>query len=279
MSNELIQNNLNFESIKHIDDNGNEFWYARELMATLDYSKWGNFINVINKAKLTCENSNIDVNEHFADAGRVLKVGNNAEMLVEDVMLTRYACYLIAQNGDSRKKAIALAQTYFAVQTRKQEQLEEMTEDTKRLFARGQVSEHNKKLFSTAKDSGVRNYGKFNNSGYKGLYNGLTEKEIHTKKRLKEKDSILDNMSSEELAANLFRITQTDSKLKNSNISNEDSACKVHLDVGKKVRKAIEDIGGTMPEKLPTPEKSIKQIAKEKKLTEKLDTKKNKLLN
>ena len=278
MSNELIQNNLNFESIKHIDDNGNEFWYARELQVALEYTEWRKFEGAINKAIAACKNSDIEVYDHFVGVAKTV-ISGVAPKEIDDYKLSRYACYLIMQNADSRKRTVALGQTYFAVQTRKQEQLEEMTEDTKRLFARGQVSEHNKKLFSTAKDSGVRNYGRFNNSGYQGLYNGLTEKQIHLNKKLKEKDSILDNMSSEELAANLFRITQTDSKLKNSNISNEDSACKVHLDVGKKVRKAIEDIGGTMPEKLPTPEKSIKQIAKEKKITEKLDNKKNKLLN
>ena len=223
-----------FESIKHTDENGVEFWYARELMKTLEYSKWGNFKNVINKAKEACKGSDIKEEEHFADVGRVLKVGNNAEMKVDDLKLTRYACYLIAQNGDSRKKAIALAQTYFAVQTRKQEITRQEYEQ------------------------------KFNNYGYRGLYNGETSKDIATRKGISDKEDILDYMSSTELAANLFRITQTDEVLKNKNINNEDDACITHHKVGQAVRQTIKKIGGTMPEDLPTPTKSAKQIEKEK---------------
>ena len=257
-----------FESIKHIDENGVEFWYARELMTMLEYSKWGNFKNVINKAKEACKGSDIAEEEHFADVGRVLKVGNNAEMEVDDLKLTRYACYLIAQNGDSRKKAIALAQTYFAVQTRKQEltrqEYERLSEDEKRLYTRKNVKDKNKYLFDTAKLSGVKNYGRFNNYGYKGLYNGETAKDIAKRKGISDKEDILDYMSSTELAANLFRITQTDEVLKNKNINNEDDACITHHKVGQAVRQTIKRIGGTMPENLPTPSKSAKQIEKER---------------
>ena len=236
-------------------------------MTMLEYSKWGNFKNVINKAKEACNGSNIAEEEHFADVRRMLKVGNNAEMEVDDFKLTRYACYLIAQNGDSRKKAIALAQTYFAVQTRRQEitrqEYEQLSEDEKRLYTRKNVKDKNKYLFDTAKLAGVKNYGKFNNYGYRGLYNGETAKDIANRKGISEED-ILDYMSSTELAANLFRITQTDEVLKNKNINNEDDACKTHHKVGQAVRQTIKRIGGTMPEDLPTPSKSAKQIEKEK---------------
>ena len=259
-----------FEKIKHTDENGVEFWYARELMTILEYSKWGNFKNVVNKAKKACNGSDIAEEEHFADVGRVLKVGNNAEMEVEDLKLTRYACYLIAQNGDSRKKAIALAQTYFAIQTRKQEltrqEYEQLGEDEKRLYTRQNVKHKNRYLFDTAKLAGVKNYGKFNNYGYRGLYNGETAKDIANRKGISEKEDILDYMSSTELAANLFRITQTDEVLKNKKIKHEDDACNTHHDVGQAVRQTIKRIGGTMPEDLPTPSKSAKQIEKEKEL-------------
>lgn len=258
-----------FESIKHIDENGVEFWYARELMVALGYTKWGNFKNVISKAKETCEGSSINVFEHFADVGRVLKVGNNADMPIDDIKLTRYACYLVAQNGDPRKKAVALAQTYFAVQTRKQELTEEeykrLSEDEKRLYNRKTVSDRNKYLFDTAKISGVKNYGKFNNAGYMGLYNGETAEAIRKRKGLNEKQEILDYMGSAELGANIFRITQTDELLKTNKVNNENEACETHNRVGKAVRKAIKDLGGTMPEDLPTPEKSIKELQREEK--------------
>ena len=269
MENNIInKTEKNFESIKHIDENGVEFWYARELMEMLEYSKWGNFIKVIDKAKKSCENSNNTIFEHFADVGKTIKMPKNAEKTIEDMKLTRYACYLIAQNGDSRKKAIALAQTYFAVQTRKQEitrqEYENLSEDEKRLYTRQNVKDKNKYLFDTAKLAGVKNYGKFNNYGYRGLYNGENAKDIANRKGISEKEDILDYMSSTELAANLFRITQTDEVLKNKNINNEDDACKTHHNVGQAVRQTIKRIGGTMPEDLPTPNKSTKQIEKEK---------------
>lgn len=257
----------NFESIKHIDENGIEFWYARELMIVLEYKQWRRFEQVIERAKEACKNSNVSVYDHFADVGKIVKAGvTNKD--IGDIKLTRYACYLIAQNGDSRKKTIALAQTYFAVQTRKQEltrqEYEQLSEDEKRLYTRKNVKDKNKYLFDTAKLAGVKNYGKFNNYGYRGLYNGETASDIAKRKGISEKEDILDYMSSTELAANLFRITQTDEVLKNKKIDNEDDACKTHHNVGQAVRQTIKRIGGTMPEDLPTPSMSAKQIEKEK---------------
>lgn len=268
MENEIMRTEETFESIKHIDENGIEFWYARELMVVLNYSKWDNFKKVIDRSMISVENSDINILDHFADVRKMVSIGSGAEKVISDYKLTRYACYLIAQNGDNRKKVIALAQTYFAVQTRKQElsrqEYEQLSEDDKRLYTRNNVKDKNKYLFDTAKLAGVKNYGKFNNYGYKGLYNGETAKDIAQRKGISSKDDILDYMSSTELAANLFRITQTDDVLKNKQISNEKDACITHHQVGKAVRDTIKKIGGTMPEELPTPEKSTKQIEKEK---------------
>ena len=228
------------------------------------------------------KNSNINTSDHFADVGKTIKMPKGAEKVVDDFKLTRYACYLIAQNGDSRKKTIALAQTYFAVQTRKQEitrqEYEQLSEDEKRLYTRQNVKDKNKFLFDTAKLAGVKNYGKFNNYGYRGLYNGETAKDIAKRKGISEKEDILDYMSSTELATNLFRITQTDEVLKNKNINNENDACKTHHNVGQAVRQTIKRIGGTMPEDMPTPRKSAKEIEKEKmkRLIEKNNKKKGK---
>ena len=266
--NDIDKNNKSFEDIKHIDENGVEFWYARELMPILQYSNWQNFEKIIDKAKISCKNSGISVFEHFIDVNKTIKMPKGAEKTILDYELTRYACYLIAQNGDSRKKVIALAQTYFAVQTRKQELTEKeysiLTEDEKRFYQRNLTRKGNYSLNQAAKNAGVKNFDKFHNSGYKGLYNGETADDIAKRKGLRYREDILDNMGSEELAANLFRITQTESRLKKDNIKTEKEANSTHYEVGKKVRKAIADIGGTMPENLPIPKKSLKQLEKEK---------------
>ena len=240
-------NNKTFEDIKHIDENGVEFWYARELMNCLNYSKWSNFKKVISKAMESCKNSNISVFDHFADVGKMVQIGSKAQREQKDYKLTRYACYLIAQNGDSRKKLIALAQTYFAVQTRKQEISEKeyssLTEDEKRFYQRNLTRQGNYSLNQTAKNAGVKNFDKFHNSGYKGLYNGETADDIAKRKGLRYREDILDNMGSEELAANLFRITQTESRLKRDKVETEKKACETHHKIGKIVRKAIKQAG------------------------------------
>ena len=255
-----------FEDIKHIDENGNEYWYARELMPLLEYSKWERFSNTINNAKVACENSGYDVNDHFPKVGKMVDIGSKTKRQILDYKLSRYACYLIAQNGDSRKEVIALAQTYFAIQTRKQELSEKeynlLTEDEKRLYRRKQARSGNYNLNQTAVKSGVKDLARFHNAGYKGLYNGETADDIFKRKKLRYREDILDNMGSEELADNIFRIAQTDAKLKRENVDNEYTANSVHYEVGKKVRNAIKDMGGTMPEELPTPNKSIKEIEK-----------------
>ena len=265
---EIDKNNKSFEDIKHIDENGIEFWYARELMSILQYSNWQNFKKIIDKAIISCENSGISVFEHFTDVNKTIKMPKGAEKTIIDYELTRYACYLIAQNGDSRKKVIALAQTYFAVQTRKQELTEKeytmLTEDEKRFYQKNLTRKGNYSLNQTAKKVGVKNFDKFHNAGYKGLYNGETADDIAKRKGLRYREDILDNMGSTELIANLFRISQTEEKLKKDNVNTEKEACKTHNKIGKIVRKAIKEAGGTMPEDLPTPKKSLKQLEKEK---------------
>ena len=267
--NEKIYSNQSFEDIKHIDENGIEFWYARELQKVLDYKEWRKFENVIQKAIMACKNTGISEVDHFVGADKMVQIGSGAERKQKDYKLTRYACYLIAQNGDSRKKVIALAQTYFAIQTRKQEIIEKeyslLTEDEKRFYQRNLTRKGNYSLNQTAKNAGVKNFDKFHNSGYKGLYNGETADDIAKRKGLRYREDILDNMGSEELAANLFRITQTESKLKRDNISTEKEANKTHYNIGKNIREVIAKNGGTMPENLPTPEKSLKQLEKESK--------------
>ena len=264
---DIDKNSSSFEEIKHIDENGVEFWYARELMPVLQYSNWQNFEKIIKKSKISCQNSDISVFEHFIDVNKLSKRANNAEVEINDYKLTRYACYLIAQNGDSRKRVIALAQTYFAVQTRKQEISENeyrlLTEDEKRFYQRDLTRKGNYSLNQIAKNAGVKNFDKFHNSGYKGLYNGETADDIAKRKGLRYREDILDNMGSEELAANLFRITQTESRLKKDNIHTEIEANKTHYNIGKNIREVIAKNGGTMPEELPTPEKSLKQLEKE----------------
>ena len=261
--------NQTFEDIKHIDEYGIEYWYARELMPVLQYAKWENFKKVIEKAMIACENSEISVKDCFLDIRKPIISGKGKEEFIEDYKLTRYACYLIAQNGDSRKKVISLAQTYFAIQTRKQEIVEKeytsLTEDEKRFYQRDLTIKGNYSLNKTAKKARVKNFDKFHNSGYKGLYNGETADDIAKRKGLRYREDILDNMGSDELIANLFRISQTEQKLKKDNILTEKEANETHYNIGKNIREVIAKNGGTMPEDLPTPTKSLKQLEKEQK--------------
>ena len=259
-----------FEEIKHIDENGNEYWEARELQKILEYKEWRNFRKVIDKAIISCMNSNICLYEYqFVMFNKPIKGGNGNIQLVDDFKLSRYACYLIVQNGDSKKKSIALGQTYFAIQTRKMELTEEeysnLTEDEKRLYRRKQTKDGNKSLYKVALSKGVKNFDKFTNAGYKGLYNGETANEIAKRKGLRYREDILDHMGSAELGANVFRITQTEELLEKQKEKSEKIASDTHYKVGKAIRKTIEDLGNTMPENLPTPNKSIKELEKEEK--------------
>ena len=260
-----------FESIKHINDYGQEFWYARELQTVLEYKRWDKFQNVIDKAMNACKNSKNSIDDHFSQVGKMVDLGSGAQREIQDYELSRYACYLIVMNGDSSKEIIALGQTYFAVKTRQQELIEnfdDLTEDKKRLAIRGEMIAHNKSPAEAAKMAGVsdsRDYAIFQNCGYQGLYGGLGVKEIHKRKGLKKSQKILDHMGSTELAANLFRATQTDEKIRREQIQGKKEANQTHYEVGKKVRQTIQELGGTMPEDLPTPAKSIKQIEKEQK--------------
>ena len=267
--NELMLNNSIFENVKHVDENGNEYWFARDLQKVLNYSQWRRFDEVMDKAKISCQLSNLNVEDHFADVGKMVEIGSKTKRKIEDYKLSRYACYLIAQNGDSRKKTIALAQTYFAVQTRKQEiserEYSSLTEDEKRFYQRNLTKKGNYSLNQAAKDAGVKNFDKFHNAGYKGLYNGETANDIAKRKGLRYREDILDNMGSDELIANLFRISQTEQKLKRDNVKGEVNANDVHYEVGKKIRNTIKELGGTMPEDYPTPEKSLKVLEKENK--------------
>ena len=266
-----------FESIKHFNEYGQEYWTARELQNILGYKLWQNFEKIITKAKISCEGSGNTISDHFIDVNKMVTLGSGSEREVSDYELSRYACYLIAMNGDSRKKAVALAQTHFAVKTRQQELTEEeyqkLSEDQKRLMIRQQVKKSNLSLAEAAHNAGVetpKEYAIFNNYGYKGLYGGLTAQDIHDRKGLKKNQQILDHMGGSELAANLFRITQTDEKLRRENIEGKNQANTAHHEVGKKVRQTIKELGGTLPENLPTPDKSIKQIERENKKMAKL---------
>ena len=258
-----------FEEIKHINEYNEEFWYARELQKVLEYKEWRNFKLVIGKAIQACENSQNSSLDHFVDVNKTIPMPKGATKEIEDIMLSRYACYLIVQNGDPRKEVIALGQTYFAVKTRQQELIDDydrLSEDQKRLAIRNEMINHNKSLAEAADMAGVKTpleYAIFRNYGYMGLYGGLKAKDIHKKKGLKKNEKILDHMGSTELAANLFRATQTDEKLRRENVQGKAEANKTHYEVGKTVRKTIQELGGTMPEELPTPEKSIKAIEKE----------------
>ena len=255
-----------FESIKKSDAAGVEFWEARELMSLLAYAKWSNFEEVINKAVNACINSGQTVENHFADIGKMVRIGSNTVRPVKDYKLDRYACYLIAQNGDNTKPEIAHAQTYFAVQTRKQELFEQMSNAEKRLFIRDEVATENRKLFGTAKAAGVTQFGVFNDSGYKGLY-GMSLKDVEVHKGVK-KGQLLDRAGATELAANLFRITQTDEKLRKDRVQGQREASGVHNMIGGKVRQTIKDIGGVLPENL-LPEPHIRDIKKQIRLQRK----------
>ena len=261
-----------FEDIKHIDEQDNEYWLARELQKVLEYKNWRNFNRVIDKAIISAKTSYPNQNYWGVEVNTPINSGKGKVEMIKDYRLSRYACYLIAQNGDSRKKVIALAQTYFAIQTRKQELSEKeynnLTEDEKRLYRRNQARKGNYNLNQIAVNSGVKDLARFHNAGYKGLYNGETADDIFKRKKLRYREDILDNMGSEELADNIFRIAQTDAKLKRDNVNNEYTANSVHFEVGKKVRNTIKELGGTMPEDLPTPDRSLKEIEKEKKKLE-----------
>lgn len=258
-----------FESIKHINEYGEEYWLARELQPVLEYVQWRNFAEAVERAKLACKNSGFSIEDHFADVSKTIEMPKGAHKDIPDYMLSRYACYLIVMNGDPRKEVIAIGQTYFAVKTRQQELIdnyEQLSEDQKRLAIRNEMIAHNKSLAEAAQMAGVvdpRDYAIFQNKGYQGLYGGLGAKEIHARKGLKKSQKILDHMGSTELAANLFRATQTDEKLRRENIQGKQAAYDTHYQVGKKVRQTIKELGGTMPEDLPTPQKSIAQIERE----------------
>jgi DNA-damage-inducible protein D len=259
---------VTFENIKHTSDDGSEFWYSRELATVLEYTQWRNFAKVIDKARIACKNSGHDINDHFAEVSKIVEAGATSKPVI-DFKLTRYACYLIVQNGDPRKEVIALGQTYFAIQTRRQEVADyfnQLDEEDKRLVVRGDVRQWNQMLAEAAHNAGVitnEEYATFQNAGYMGLYGGLTVAGVHDKKGLKDNDRILDFMSSTELIANLFRISQTEEKLKKDGISNADEASEAHFVVGREVRSTIKRVEGTLPEDMPTPTRSISEIERE----------------
>ena len=258
-----------FDDIKHTDEFGNEYWFARELQKVLGYHQWRSINDLIERAKVACEESRYEIDDHFAVQRKMIKLAKGATRKVIDYKLSRYACYLIVMNGNPKKEIIALGQTYFAIQTRKQELSEKeynnLTEDEKRLYRRNQARKGNYNLNQTAVNSGVKDLARFHNAGYKGLYNGESADDIFKRKKLRYREDILDNMGSEELADNIFRIAQTDAKLKRDKVDNEYTANSVHYEVGKEVRNSIERLGGTMPEKLPTPKTSLKELEKENK--------------
>ena len=280
MTNKKIanQHHATFEGIKQTDGQGNEFWLARQLAKVLEYSQYRHFLPVMERAREACRNSGQAVADHMEDILTMVDIGSGARREVGDVRLSRYACYLIVQNGDPSKPVIANGQTYFALQTRRQEladdkKFAQLSEDDKRLAIRNELATHNKHLAAAAKDAGVEtslDYAIFQDHGYKGLYGGLGNKEIHARKGLKKSQKILDHMGSTELAANLFRATQTEEKLRRDKVSGKTQANKTHFEVGRKVRQTINELGGAMPENLPKPESSIQQIeSANKKLTKK----------
>lgn len=265
-----------FEAMKHVSSNGTEYWSARDLAPLLGYKAWRNFQKVLSKAAVSCATSGQPASDHFVEANKMVFLGSGSQRQLDDMHLTRYACYLVVQNGDPAKPVIAAGQTYFAMQTRRQEladdaQFRQLREDEKRLFLRGELKEHNRNLVETAHKAGVEtalDFAIFQNHGYKGLYGGLDQRAIHERKNLKKSQKILDHMGSTELAANLFRTTQTDDKLRRDNVTSRTQANQTHFDVGQKVRQTIQELGGTMPENLPVPECSIQQLQHQaKKLT------------
>lgn len=273
MSKKLAKKTMTlFESIKHIDENGVEYWTSRSLWKILEYNEYRNFIPVIEKAKIACENSGQRIEDHFEDINEMVAIGSGALRPIDSIKLSRYACYLIVQNADPSKTIVAQGQTYFAIQTRISEvqqmkEYQELTsEEEKRLFLRSELLQHNSQLASAAKDAGVidsKDYAIFQNYGYQGLYGGMTAKDIHARKGLKKSQKILDHMGSTELAANLFRATQTEEKLKRENIKGKQKANMTHYEVGAKVRQTIKELGGTMPENLPV-EESIKVVERKR---------------
>ncbi len=262
------QHQATFDGIRHLDNDGNEYWLARELARVLEYSQYRHFLPVLERAREACRNSKQRVEDHMEDILTMVEIGSGAQREVEDVRLSRYACYLVVQNGDPAKPVIANGQAYFAIQTRRQEladdaQFARLSEDDKRLAIRNELTSHNKHLAAAARDAGVDtplDYAIFQDHGYKGLYGGLGAKDIHAHKGLKKSQKILDHMGSTELAANLFRATQTEEKLRRDKVKGAQQANRVHHDVGRAVRKTIDDLGGTMPENLPTPDESIQQL-------------------
>jgi DNA-damage-inducible protein D len=281
MANLNAKEYVTFESIKHTSEDGSEFWYSRELSTVLEYTQWRNFAKVIDKARITCKNSGYDIDDHFAEVSKIVEAGATSKPVI-DFRLTRYACYLIVQNGDPRKEVIALGQTYFAIQTRRQEVADyfnQLDEENKRLVVRGDVKQWNQMLAESAHNAGVitnEEYATFQNAGYMGLYGGLTVAGIHNKKGLKDNDKILDFMSTTELIADLFRISQTEEKLKKDGISNADEANEAHFIVGSEVRSTIKRVEGTLPEDMPTPTRSITEIEREQ--IKKLKKSKTKLM-
>lgn len=266
-------NMIIFEEIKRINEHQSEYWSARQLAKALSYKDYRNLETVLKKAKEACKNSGQSVKDHFGDVTEMIKIGKNALRQVSDVHLSRYACYLVMQNADPTKEVVALGQTYFAIQTRKQEVQEQLIEDQKRVFLREEITAHNKHLATTATKVGVKNYGMFTNYGYMGLYGGLKVQDIHKRKKLKKSQKVLDHMGSEELAANLFRTTQTDAKIKREEIAGEARANQAHFEVGKKVRKTIKELGGTMPENLP----GVDSLAKAKTRMKRINPQQSKL--
>ena len=283
MGNVTAKEYISFESSKHIDENGNEFWLARELAPVLEYVEWRNFSKVIDRAMLACKNSGYNISDQFVEVNKLVEHGSGAMRSVKEYQLSRYACYLIVQNGDPRKEVVALGQTYFAIQTRRQEvqdYFNQLDEDNRRLVIRGDIKQWNQMLAETAHNAGVitdEEYAVFQNAGYAGLYGGETVSDIHAQKKLSPKQKILDYMNSNELAANLFRITLADEKIKLEKLSTPTKAIVAHSIVGQEVRGAIIRAGGILPENQPTPEKSVEEIAREQ--IKKIKAQKKKLLD